>query len=158
MMDCGHDPMGNDDPVPDSARRPAWSRMAVAVVIVIAAAAAGGCGRGDQPPLGRVSGTVTLDGRPLAGVEVSFAPDTGRPSIAVTNASGVYELTYVGTTRGAKVGTHRVSINHPLVSDEEGDGRTARGPRIPPRYNAATTLTANVTPSRNTIDFALESK
>jgi hypothetical protein len=125
--------------------------------------AASGC-RGDRPPLGRVSGTVTLDGRPLEGVEVSFVPESGRPSIAVTNAAGGYQLIYVGAALGAKVGSHRVSINYPLVYDDDSDGDNgggasrARGPQIPGRYNLETTLTAEVGRGRNTFDFALESK
>lgn len=43
-----------------------------------------GCGRGDLPPLGTVSGTVTLDGEPLPGVIISFKPDEGRVAAATT--------------------------------------------------------------------------
>jgi hypothetical protein len=123
--------------------------------------AAAGCQRGDRPPLGRVSGTVTMDGQPLAGVEVSFAPETGRPSIGLTDGAGRYELTYVGTVKGAKVGSHRVRIAMPMASldsdDAEQPVRTLLM-RIPLRYNFQTTLTAEVQRGRNDFDFALESK
>ena len=138
-----------------------WRGVALSAVVAMCVVGPG-CGRGDRPPLGRVSGAVTMDGRPLAGVEVNFLPETGRPSIAVTDAAGGYDLTYVGATKGAKVGPHRVTINYPLVSDEDEESRrlsaAARGPQIPRRYNLETTLTAEVGRGRNTFDFALESK
>jgi hypothetical protein len=135
----------------------AWSVLVMAGLMLAAA----GCQRGDRPPLGRVSGTVTMDGQPLAGVEVSFAPETGRPSIGLTDGAGRYELTYVGTVKGAKVGSHRVRIAMPMASldsdDAEQPVRTLLM-RIPLRYNFQTTLTAEVQRGRNDFDFALESK
>jgi len=134
------------------------------VVIVACLLLAGaGCRQSDQPPLGRVTGTVTLDGQPVAGVEVSFAPESGRPSAGLTDTAGRYELIYVGTTKGAKVGSHRVRIAA-LAPDfaDSGDGdrpaRPAQLIRIPRRYNLETTLTAEVRRGRNEFDFALESK
>jgi hypothetical protein len=118
----------------------------------------------DQPPLGTVRGTVTMDGRPLAGVDVVFAPDTGRPSVATTDASGRYELWYINTTKGAKVGPHTVFIRPAEPTDAEapaaasGGAPVAARPVVPAKYNARSTLAAEVKPGSNTIDFALESK
>lgn len=118
-----------------------------------------GCAPGDRPPLGNVSGAVTLDGQPLADAEVCFAPAQGRPSLARTDSSGRYALNYVGTTKGAMVGSHRVYISWPLPdSDEEPVKPTAARPPIPERYNRKSTLTAEVRGGSNTFDFKLESK
>jgi hypothetical protein len=124
---------------------------------VVALAVGVGCSSGDRPPLGRVSGTVTLDGASLPGVVVSFAPAEGRSSMAITDAAGRYELSYVGSVKGARVGSHRVRV-YPPATDDEDNTRSFSGPRIPARYNAESTLTAEVRRGRNEFDFALESK
>jgi hypothetical protein len=135
--------------------RSGW-RLSVAVLLV----ASSGCGgQGDRPPLGRVSGTVTLDGQPLPDVRVTFAPESGRPSAGRTDGSGRYELLYVLKTKGAKVGKHRVFIDWPAADEEDENApKTQDRPKIPPRYNRQTTLTGEVRSGANTLDFALESK
>ena len=53
------------------------SHRAIATIVAITAVlAVAGCSSrpADEPPLGRVRGTVTMDGQPLAGVDVVFAP------------------------------------------------------------------------------------
>jgi hypothetical protein len=77
--------------------------------------------------------------------------------MAITDAAGRYELTYVRSVKGAKVGAHCVRVYYPATDDED-DTRSFSGPRIPARYNAESTLTAEVQRGRNTFDFALESK
>lgn len=109
----------------------------------------GGCGGvGDQPDIGTVAGTVTLDGKPLADAEIIFQHENKRFSHAATDANGQYELTYIRDIKGAAVGKHRVVIK----------ARDARRRQIVPlKYNANTTLTAEVKPGQNTFDFALTS-
>ncbi len=82
-------------------------RVGVPVVLLLAAL---GCRRGDRPPLGSVSGTVTFDGEPLAGAVVIFEPDGARASTGVTDERGYYELIYLRDIKGAVVGTHTVRI------------------------------------------------
>lgn len=116
----------------------------------------------DQPPLGRVRGKVTMNGQPLPGVDVVFAPDKGRPSVATTDQVGRYDLSYINTTKGAKVGPHKVFIRPAETSPDEvsGDGLKPAAPRpaVPAKYNKKSELTAEVKAGSNTIDFALESK
>jgi hypothetical protein len=109
-----------------------------------------GCGHGDRPELGTVTGTVTLDGKPLANAYVKFQPTLGRMSMSCTDKDGHYDLIYVRSIRGAKVGQHSISISTYLedVSPE----------RIPKKYNSETTLKREVKSGENTIDFLLESK
>lgn len=118
--------------------------------------AALGCG--PSYDVNTVSGIVTMDGAPLPEARVTFTPAQGRPSVGVTDASGRYELRYIRDTMGAEVGSHSVAITtefEPPVSDVP----TPSPPEtIPPRYNSATTLTAEVKAGPNEIDFPLESK
>ena len=111
-----------------------------------------GCGRSDRPDLGTVQGTVTLDGKPLAGALVVFTPSgPGRSASDLTDAAGRYELTYLRDIAGATLGPHVVVIT---TATEERGGREI----LPPRYHEKTELSATVAPGSNTIDFPLESK
>ena len=70
--------------------------------------------RPDLPPTERVTGTVTLDGQPVANARVQFVPDNlkgteGAMAAATTDASGKYELE-TATVKGAIVGHHKVSV------------------------------------------------
>ena len=129
-----------------------------------------GCGRpSDQPDLGEVTGTVTLDGKPLSGVAVVFQPESGRPARGMTDAEGKYELTYIRETKGTKVGPNRVEI----APSEDGEAEESENtdeeskpaakasksgkPTIPARYNVRSELKADVKAGKNTFDFKLES-
>jgi len=145
-----------------SAHRRIAKLFAIAAMLVIA-----GCSSrpADEPPLGRVRGKVTMDGKPLAGVDVVFLPEKGRPSVGSTNAAGHYDLWYIHRTMGAKVGPHKVFVRPTEMPSEEaaanGSSRGAPGalpPKIPAKYTKRSTLAAEVKPGRNTFDFALESK
>jgi hypothetical protein len=114
--------------------------------------------RGDLPPLGRVTGVVTLDGVPLAGAEVQFSPvpvDPRKPdvkggaaSFAFTDAQGAYRLTYLENVEGAVVGKHTVQIR---ALGEDGMER------VPARYNSRSRVTVEVKEGRNEHNFAVES-
>lgn len=86
-----------------------WLVLFVPLILV-------GCGNGDRPPLGTVTGMVTLSGEPLRNVEVTFTPDDGRPSYGKTNAEGRYELDYIHDIKGAKVGKHTIAIRSGKVA------------------------------------------
>ncbi len=73
------------------------------------------------PPLGQVTGTLTINAKPLAGAEIWFHPEKPKiksgdkeykvtASLGMTDAQGHYELTYIGDLKGAVVGTCRVQI------------------------------------------------
>ncbi|MCG6157783.1 carboxypeptidase-like regulatory domain-containing protein [Rubinisphaera margarita] len=97
-----------------------------------------GCGgSSDTPDLGRVSGTVTVDGKPADGVTVLFTPaDGGRSSTGQTDSSGHYELVYSSSEMGAKVGSHAVSISpaSAMPNDESDDLMNTGGSEIPQEY------------------------
>jgi hypothetical protein len=140
------------------------------IVIGISTLFQAGCGApSDQPELGQVTGTVTLDGKPLSGIAVVFQPDSGRPARGMTDAEGKYELTYIRQTKGTKVGPNRVEIapsedgaaEESENADEESKPATKRSkstkPTIPARYNVRSELKADVKAGKNTFDFQLES-
>ena len=135
------------------------NRGVLLVLITVWLTAGAGCrSRGaDQPELATVSGVVTLDGEPLSGVLVTFAPEQGRASSALTDAKGAYELMYLRETKGAKIGKHTVSIRTPPVDDADPEAPAVKE-RVPAKYNTETTLSREVSPGANTFDFELESK
>lgn len=80
------------------------------------------------PPLGQVTGTVTLNAKPVVGAEIWFYPENPKiksgdkefkvtASQGRTDASGNYELTYLGDLKGAVVGTCHVQVIAPGYPD-----------------------------------------
>jgi hypothetical protein len=115
-----------------------------------------------------VSGTILLDGEPLADAIVKFeAPDTTY-SIAKTDSSGRYTLMLNSEKRGVIPGLKivRVSTLGSLRDeDDEGeselgadgaDGKSAKSERVPAVYNTESQLKVNVERSRS-FDFDLKS-
>jgi hypothetical protein len=72
-----------------------WSILLVAVV---------GCG-GTDIPTAAVTGTITVNGKPVEGVTVSFVPDAKiRPSVGITDAKGRYKAQFVRSQSGVALG------------------------------------------------------
>ena len=68
-----------------------------------------GCGGDDR--VSDVSGTVTLDGEPIADATLTFMPqDGGRPGFGITDANGAFTLTTFAEGDGAVHGAHSVTI------------------------------------------------
>lgn len=132
-----------------------------------------GCSRtGDRPELGQVTGTITMDDKPLYGTTVVFYPDKGRPARGRTDFDGKYELTYIRKTPGTKIGHNRVEIAPNEEEEEDFDVRGDAGEntgdakpssksekvKVPARYNTKSELQADVKPGKNVFDFKLDSK
>lgn len=129
---------------------------AVAMLSTFAFLSLGGCG--GRSDIGRVSGTITLEGQPLANARVIFQPQAaGSASYGVTDAEGHYTLQYNADTEGAMIGRHTVSVSTFMAGDPDADppGQISEE-RIPAKYNATSELMAEVTAGDNSIDFALE--
>lgn len=127
-------------------------------LIAVCCASFVGCSGGidDQPDLGEVTGTVKLGGQALKGARVTFQPEKGRPSTAITNDDGQFTMMYKPDLPGAKVGKHKVRIS----TFDEGDpdsGRAAREEEVPAMYNVHTELEREVKPSNEPFVFELES-
>jgi hypothetical protein len=140
------------------------SLSALGLMIAVA-----GCGDGSgfTPKLAPVKGTVKVDGAPVAGLTVSFEPQSsspsaktiGQPSSGITDASGAYELTYTGGDKGAVVGKHIVRVSN--MAAEAPDPAAATGAsnvKIPETYNTNSTLNKEVKSGPNTIDLDIKTK
>jgi hypothetical protein len=129
--------------------------MRVRLLALAAALAAAGCAR-PAYQLAPVSGTVTLNGAPLAGAWVHFAPkaEKGKPapgptSHGQTDRDGRYTLHVKPGQPGAVVGTSRVFISRRAGGAAPGEPQPDAGGRkekeqLPRRYNEETTLEYDV--------------
>ncbi|MDZ4686430.1 MAG: hypothetical protein SH850_15280 [Planctomycetaceae bacterium] len=122
-----------------------------------------GCGKADGPELATVSGTVTLDGKPLPHVNIRFIPEKegGSPAYGGTNADGKYKLMFSQDRAGAMLGMHRVEIEprEPEIGENsDPKAAAAQAVTIPAKYLERGALTADVKQGANTFDFALDSK
>jgi hypothetical protein len=113
-----------------------------------------GCSASDAPKTAPVSGTVTMQGKPLAGAGVTFFP-TGKGPMATgnTNENGEFTLMTNRPGDGAPVGGHRVAIGN------AEEGRRKSGPNIPERYGKpdSSGLTAEVKAGQKNV-FAFDLK
>lgn len=135
-------------------------RLLSALTIVVLVSGCGGA-PDDMPELADASGTVTMDGKPLAGASVSFAPASGnRGASGRTDEEGRFVLSY-GANDGCPLGEHKVSVStREMLLDEYGGVNGMKEESVPVKYNARTTLTATVTEDSeiNVFEFALDSK
>lgn len=147
---------------------------ALTCILLIALA---GCGNGSLRP---VEGIVTLDGKPIDNVIVSFSPESGGTSGAgVTDAQGKFTLSSA-LGRGLPEGNYLVAISEQSTVDdsepkfEEGSNSAAyeqmavsnakdykqaqKKSRIPEKYDSKSELRATVDATKSKFDFDLKSK
>ena len=135
----------------------------IALLPLACAAALAGCSRAPALKVAPVSGRVTVDGRPLVGVKVAFAPDAtagnrGPMATGWLDRQGRYELQTIRGLKGAVPGLHQVFFLDPNVgaSSDEADRTAGLHPKL--LNPAASGLTAVVELNRpNAIDFSLSS-
>ncbi len=119
----------------------------------------GGCS--SDSDIGRVEGTVTLDGQPLPNATVVFVQGQGRPAGGITDEQGHYVLNYAQGRKGAMPGLNRVRITTAQGPSETADGKPlpAVPERIPTQYNTESKLEFEVVAGEvNVANFDLESK
>lgn len=126
-----------------------------------------GCGSGG-PELTPVSGTVTLDGKPLAEAGVLFTPqEGGRPASGSTDAEGRFTLTTKTSGDGAMLGMNQVAVSKVVfaqspAADGAPNPSAAMRPQslIPVRYGDVKTsgLTVEVKPGMEPVKLELTSK
>lgn len=145
--------------------RPAIGMLALALLV--------GCSTGPRMDYSSIelvdaSGSITLDGQPLANAVVTFDGDDGQFSYGLTDAAGHYTLQFDSVKQGVKTGktTVRISTTRKILglnSEDEGGGEDpkAKAPaaveRVPEKYNRNSELTVEVTPDRTEYDFDLKS-
>jgi len=133
-----------------------FSVRALSLPMMVCLAVAGclvGCGAQDGAPLGTVTGTVTLEGKPVEGVTVQFQPEQGVPSYGTSDEEGKYELAYVGPKMGAEVGRHTVQLSY-TGEDSSGDP-LPMDIRIPREFGPGSKVVREVEPGQNTFDLEI---
>ena len=76
-----------------------------------------GCGY-RRPAQVKTTGTVTLDGEPVAQASLMFIPDSGRPASGNTNTNGAFELSSYGGNDGLPAGNYRVTVTKLVLKDK----------------------------------------
>ena len=127
-----------------------------------------------------VTGTVTMDGKPVEGAQVTFTPQTGNPSNEAygrTDAEGKYSLRGLigGEKAGALAGEYKVTIMKKISVDSgkkqpdiypDENGKPKMVPVmidkdvLPAIYSdlSKTPLSAKITDANAVIDFTLDAK
>lgn len=121
----------------------------------LAMVACGGCFRSAGPELAPVTGTVTLNGKPLDRATIMFQPASGRPSFGTSDTDGKYSMRYTIERLGVMPGSNIVSITSVVENDQ---GERVRGELLPRKYHSQTELRAEVEAKMNVFDFQLNSK
>lgn len=110
-----------------------------------------GCGDG-RPARVKVSGHVTVDGKPLKFGGISFKPvGGGRMAGGGFDQNGQYSTTMYKENDGLPVGKYTVAINA-----VESIGERAQRWHAPRRYSNHTTAELNVEISKETTDLNFE--
>lgn len=108
-----------------------------------------GCGSDDGPKLVPVSGQVTLDGKPVPGVGVSFRPDASKGNKSVyepagtANVEGKYELV-AAAKNGAEVGWYKVVVAPASPAPTGGEMPQVGPPPFNAKYTAVTTTDLSI--------------
>jgi hypothetical protein len=129
-----------------------WIRIIGLVpAAVCAAAVLTGCGKSSDAA---VTGTVSLQGKPLAAVTITLIPEAGGDKLTgSSDAKGQFSIPTGGK---AASGSYKVVVVDPLGSRAGGRGGRAddpyvadqnipKNPAIPPKFGSEQTTTAKVT-------------
>jgi hypothetical protein len=105
------------------------SRVLFCLLLTTCAVLLPGCtGGDDNPATFPVSGTVTLNGEPVAGAQVSFmGQGVSLAASGTTDAQGKYQLSTFGENDGAVLGKHVVTIS-PSATIGGGEEMNAEDP------------------------------
>jgi hypothetical protein len=126
----------------------------VASILVMATIAGCSSKPANMPALAPVTGTVTMDGTPLANVLVLLRSEKGAVSMGVTDSSGSYHAKYLSRFAGAALGKTTVEITGLPKSADDPTPTVA----VPTKYNTATSLSMDVQKGMNKFDFQLTSQ
>ena len=148
-----------------------FSRLvAPALLILLGVCLFGGCGKSyEGATRASVTGTVTLDGKPLPYGNILFMAEGSSRMASAVIQDGEYSIT---ESQGPNIGEYKVQItgyaSAPVPEDpdaEEGEDKGAgsegqsAGPQIvPAKYNSSTELKVTIAAGPNEHDFPLTSE
>ena len=121
-----------------------------------------GCGE-SVSPANKVTGVVTVGGKPIEGATVIFEPSEGRSATGITDAKGEFTLTTHEEGDGAVEGTHKVAISKAAYVpkdtslEELAKAEKSKSP-VPEKFGSTerSELTAKVTADgKNHFEFKL---
>ena len=105
-----------------------------------------------------VSGTVTMDGKPLANAMVFFETPDERFSYGRTDESGHYEMRFDNHAMGVMPGPKTVRISTSMAATED-EASIRQVETVPAKYNKKSELKREVKPNEAQIfDFDLTSE
>lgn len=136
----------------------AWHRAGLLAVLVGALASAGCTSAGSYEGDARaaVSGQVTFDGKPLPYGTINFLGGSGGRGASTAIQNGAYSIP---EEQGPNAGTYKVSIigyGKAPAGESESDESADLGPQVvPKKYNAESTLQAEITVGENVHNFEL---
>lgn len=129
------------------------------IACALAACFSFGCSGGEGPRLGAVTGKITINGEPVPGVNVTFIPvGKGSPSYSGTDENGAYRLMFNQHRSGAQLGKHNVLIENREPETDDSGNRVVTGLviTVPQKYSQPGTLSTEVRPGTNEVNFALD--
>ncbi len=139
-------------------------------ILVLACGCRGESRYDSLPEMVPVTGTVTLDGKPLARATLTFTPigaTKGQICSGITDEQGRYEAMLNKEHKGLAVGEFQVVCNKWVLPNGKDFPADSKVPPwelgakelLPPRYSqeGLSVLKATVPPGGGTIDFALKS-
>ena len=143
---------------------PRGRRLTTGLAVALAVAGCSSGDVGDGLVREAVSGKVTFNGQPLKSAVIQFLPEDANSAggSSGTILDGAYQI---GKDRGPVAGGYRVAIAsaEPVAEQAEppppGEAPKPKPDPIPKRYNAQTTLNAEIKAGvANVVDFALDGK
>lgn len=133
--------------------------------IALAFAASSGCGSGPaaptgRPPVAKVVGTVTHQGRPVQNAVVQFHPEgAGDRGTGHTDENGEFTISTYGPQDGAVVGKHTVTVQPlPVVPTVPGMDAPPPSGSFPAAYASPEKTPLTVEVKAETNSFQLELK
>ena len=85
--------------------------LAVSILVTVGIVLTG-CSNSSRPPTYPVTGTVTMQGKPVAGAAITFVPTgEGDAASAITDSEGKYALMTWKAGDGARPGEYRVKVS-----------------------------------------------
>lgn len=132
-------------------QRPAWrlAFLSCSVALTLGLIGCGGGPTGIDPNLVKVTGKVTIDGKPLTSGEISYVSvDTPGVGVGSTiDSSGNYALAQSVSAKGALPGNYKIIVNALAGAPAMGAGGEVTKPKslVPEKYNKFDTTDITVT-------------